>query len=547
MQSIFKRSSNMQAMAGGAANPGRRIRWLALGHAILALGLAPQAFAAPFQCAAGDFYQIRGSGTNTVVSTINRGVVPYTLDQIYQTSPLLNALGYNPIDNYLYAISSGGRGLYRLGASSVELSNIAVTGIPTGSTMDAGTFDLAGNYFVALNDGTISRIDGVQGATPSPVAVSVPRQADTAAPPGYTGTANGHLLVGDWAVSPLESTTSSTVIYGLRSPEGGVTYLYRVRIVNPGGASPVAHVSRIATTGLVTGNAFGTIYMDLAGTLYAYKNDASTTTGFYSVNVATGAATAVSGSAATTQSDGANCLVASALVPPTLVLRKTTANGVGGPFAFTLTNTGQTVGTVTTTATNTPVQVDGDTANTGVQPFTISAFDTAVTITESGLPAAWNLTGVVCTSGGSNVGSLAGATYTIPANAVVSGAQFECTFTNTQRRADLSIAKTSSNAGAVAPGDTINYTLVVTNHAGDTVTGAVVTDTPVAGLNCPATNAVNCTSTASPSACPSGALTVGGLLSSGITLGALPSTSPANTATFTFDCTVTATGQPVGP
>ena len=111
--------------------------------------------------------------------------------------------------------------------------------------------------------------------------------------------------------------------------------------------------------------------------------------------------------------------------------------------------------------------------------------------------------------------------------------------------ADLSITKTSSNAGAVVPGGTVSYTLVVTNHAGVTVTGAVVTDSPGVGLNCPASNAVTCSSTASPSACPSGPLTVGALLSPGITLGALPSTSAANTATFTFDCTVTATGLPV--
>lgn len=46
---------------------------------------------------------------------------------------------------------------------------------------------------------------------------------------------------------------------------------------------------------------------------------------------------------------------------------------------------------------------------------------------------------------------------------------------------------------------------------------------------------MTCSSTASPSACPDGALTVANLVA-GITLGNLPATSGGNT--FTFDCTV---------
>lgn len=539
MRSFFRRGSGAGAGGSVAGRPDRRIRWLALGYAILLLAAAPQAFAQPFQCIDGDFYQIRGGGgTTTVVSTINRGVVPYTLDALYSTTPLLNALGYNPNDDYLYAISSASpRRLYRLGASGVELSGITIEGIPTGSTMDAGTFDLAGNYFVALNNGSVFRIDGVEGASPSPVAVPVTRQADPSPPAGYTGTSSGHLLVGDWAVNPLESTLTRTVIYGVRSAEGGTIYLYRVEMDDPGGADPVAQVSRIPTTGLETGNAFGTVYMDTAGSLYAYKNDASSSSGFYAVNVTTGVGTAVSGSASTNQSDGAICPLAPAQISPTLVLYKATIGGAGGPFGFTLTNTGQATGAVTTTAAGTPVQLDGDPANPGLQPFTVSAFNTAVTIRESSLPAGWSLDDAVCESAGGPVGAFdeATATYTIPAAEVVSGATFSCTFSNEFRAADLRIDK-SVTPELAGPGTQVTYTLVAVNDGPDAADGAQVTDPAVAGLDCISAPDLSCPADelAGGAECPA-TLDVSALQSVGL---AIPVFPMGGQVTLVMTCTV---------
>ncbi|MFT4255642.1 MAG: DUF11 domain-containing protein [Pseudoxanthomonas sp.] len=521
--------------AGGCRRSGRlrrRVAGLIAGG--LALLSAPQAFAQTFDCADGDFYQIRGSGSSSILSIVNRENNPYTLDTLYSASTLLNGLGYNPADDYLYAISSSGRQLYRLGSSGVLLSAITVSGLPTNSspTLDAGTFDLAGNYWVAHSNGAIYRIDGVTGAAPSPSATLVSKVADTSPPTGYTGVTS--LLVGDWAVSPAESTTSYTVIYGLRSAESGTVYLYRVAISNPGTATE-ASVSRRAITGITIGNAIGTVYLDANNVLYAYDNAASTTSGFYSIDVATGLVTAVSGSASTSQSDGAVCPLAEAQVQPTIVLNKITTGAAGGAFGFTLTNTGQATGTVTTTAADTSTQVDGDTSNTGDQPFTVSAFSTAVTITEDEL-SGWSLADATCSlDGGGTVGSFDSATrsYTLPASAMVSGAEFTCTFTNEADEVDLAIEKTADVTTATS-GDSITYTLVVTNNGPDAVTGAVVTDVPGTGLTCASDNAVTCTSSAATSACPAGTLTVQNLLD-GVALGAL---GDDETATFTFTCTV---------
>lgn len=111
--------------------------------------------------------------------------------------------------------------------------------------------------------------------------------------------------------------------------------------------------------------------------------------------------------------------------------------------------------------------------------------------------------------------------------------------------AELSIAKTNTPAAGasdqaadtVVSGAPTTYSLLVTNAGPGTVTGAVVRDTPGAGLTCPATNAATCTSTASPSACPASPFTVADL-ATGVALQALPATAGSNTVTITFTCTV---------
>lgn len=95
---------------------------------------------------------------------------------------------------------------------------------------------------------------------------------------------------------------------------------------------------------------------------------------------------------------------------------------------------------------------------------------------------------------------------------------------------DLSITKTNG-ADAVTSGDTITYTLVVSNAGPDAATGAVVSDTPGAGLTCPATNVV----TISGDGIPAGSFTISDLTTTGITLGTL---GDGQSATITYTCTV---------
>jgi uncharacterized repeat protein (TIGR01451 family) len=204
-----------------------------------------------------------------------------------------------------------------------------------------------------------------------------------------------------------------------------------------------------------------------------------------------------------------------------------------------LTNTSQATGAVTTAAANTPVQVDGDTASAGTtEPFTVAAFGSDVVITESSLPAGWNLTGATCTSGGIAIGSRSGSAYTIPGSLIDSSAEsFECTFTNTPT-VDLRIDKAAAPA-AVQSGGTVTYTLTLSNDGPGPGDGAVLRDPAVAGVDCSAGTLV-CGSATGGAVCPASP-TVSDLQGSGV---AIPTFPMGSSMQFTLTCTVTATGTP---
>ncbi|MBN7136850.1 hypothetical protein A7A76_19085 [Lysobacter enzymogenes] len=191
----------------------------------------------------------------------------------------------------------------------------------------------------------------------------------------------------------------------------------------------------------------------------------------------------------------------------------------------------------TTGGTNNTAAFDAtapNAANSGAA-VVVTIGDTITLPAEAGTNAANYSTTLACTGGhtlsGTN-GQQANTLTITSANAAV------CTYTNTLRTTDLSITKTNTPAAGssdqaddtVVAGTNTTYRVVVTNHAATDVTGAVVRDTPQAGLNCPAGNAVTCTG----AACPGTAITVGDL-ASGVTLGLL---AAGATATLEFSCTV---------
>ena len=95
---------------------------------------------------------------------------------------------------------------------------------------------------------------------------------------------------------------------------------------------------------------------------------------------------------------------------------------------------------------------------------------------------------------------------------------------------DLSIAKTNGTT-EVFSGSTTTYTLTVTHNGGAPVNGAVITDTPGAGLSCDAAGPVTITG----SGVPSGSYTIADLTGGGIALGTL---SSGQSTTLSYSCQV---------
>ncbi|MCH6484861.1 DUF11 domain-containing protein [Pseudoxanthomonas sp. LH2527] len=132
-------------------------------------------------------------------------------------------------------------------------------------------------------------------------------------------------------------------------------------------------------------------------------------------------------------------------------------------------------------------------------------------------------------------GSLSGNTLTL--TGAHAGQAIVCTITNRARVADVSVVK-SAAAGPATSGQVKTFTVVVSNAGPAAADGAVVSDTPGAGLTCPAAgNPITCAASGG-GACP-GAGTLPGLVSGGVAVPVLPS---GGVVTFTVPCQVSASG-----
>ncbi len=215
---------------------------------------------------------------------------------------------------------------------------------------------------------------------------------------------------------------------------------------------------------------------------------------------------------------------------PRIILRKTTLGAAGGPYGFTLTNTLQGSGTVTTTTAGTATQVDGDPATTGNQAFLVTQTGTAVGITEATIPTGWALSGVTCNNGAQNVGSLSGTTFTLPASAIVPGAVITCDFRN--GRPSVSLVKTAGVLSGGTAGSTLPYTFTVTNTGQTPLASITITDPKVASVSCAATTlAIGAATTCTGNHILTQAEVDAGTVVNSATVSGTPPSGPAVTST----------------
>ncbi|MBF5041545.1 DUF11 domain-containing protein [Aggregicoccus sp. 17bor-14] len=170
------------------------------------------------------------------------------------------------------------------------------------------------------------------------------------------------------------------------------------------------------------------------------------------------------------------------------------AQTTGGTAAFNYTGTNG-VGTFSlNTATANP-----QTSTT----FNATALNTATTITQTP-PALWTVGSASCTDGSSSFGSLSGNVLTLAASDLTAGRNIVCTFNNRPLGADLAVTA-AVNTPVPTAGNTVTFTLTVTNLGPDPTTGAVLT-----GASLPAGYTL-LSSTASQGTYSAGTWTIGAL------------------------------------
>jgi uncharacterized repeat protein (TIGR01451 family) len=245
-------------------------------------------------------YQARVNPTNSSLFRINN--INYSQTLIADYNKGINALGYNPTDNYMYAIDvnvgSSGNTLNKIGSDGTIQVLGTVTGLPTTPTWQGGTFDTAGNYYV-INYDFVTPTGGVSQIYRINVSTRVATQI-------YSGT--GFLTnIGDFVFNPIDGA-----IYGLLAQAATVANtVYKIALVgSPPSSVTITSAAIVGNPAFVAGTpAFGTVFVDGVGNLYGYDNNGA----YYIFNLSTfgsgtvNAGQVVTGIQATTTSDGASC------------------------------------------------------------------------------------------------------------------------------------------------------------------------------------------------------------------------------------------------
>lgn len=215
---------------------------------------------------------------------------------------------------------------------------------------------------------------------------------------------------------------------------------------------------------------------------------------------------------------------------PILRLQKSLPNGrVQDTDQFTLSMSGPNAPAAVTTAGS------GSTA-TGTLTHANATAGSAYTLSEAAagttVPAQYT-SSYACTNAraGGQTPTGSGTSFSVTP---VAGDDLTCTFANSARLTDIAIVK-SASAPTVASGQTVQFTLLVSNNGALAANGTQVVDLPTPGLSC---STVTCTANGG-AVCPASP-TIGALQTApGLTIPTLPS---GGAASFLVTCNVTASG-----
>jgi uncharacterized repeat protein (TIGR01451 family) len=355
----------------------------------------------------------------------------------FTMSQAVNAVGYNTLDNFFYAIGNAGH-LVRIGANG----SLTDLGVPTGTGgagFNVGDFDANGHYWVttSASPSEYFEIDLVPGSLTFGTVVSS----------GTKGLPGGEFPGADWGFT-------NGAFYSVGTDANANSIL--VKFDPATGNQTIASVMTDSSGAAVGALLVGAVYVDASGYLYASDN---TSGNIYRINTATGATILLSAGPAAAGNDGARC----ALAPiPTLTVSKTVEGRQAPADQFTvgLQNAG---GTVLTSATTTGTATTVSTVDQPVSQGATYTITDAMAAGSAGAINAYNAA-VTCTNTatGETVPTQGTGpwTFTVP-----SAAAFTCAVTNAPVDVSIGLVKSADQAAMenIEPGQIITYTFEFTN------------------------------------------------------------------------------------
>lgn len=231
---------------------------------------AAQAQGAPFNCDVV-FYQMRNAGGQSQLvkfSSVGPTVTPTGVYGALQPTTL-NAIGYNPVDNYIYGLSSaaGAPTLYRIGTTGYQLVGTIANSLPGGTSLaaftpTAGVFDAGGRYYFAG-----------QGAGIVPAAIfrvdSIPATGGLQVSHQYNLTPTLITNVGDFDFNGAGGPAGLLL--------GTAGYEHHRFTLTPSGSNPAQGTASVATSTLAFGGTVGAVgsafYDAFAQKFYVFNNN----------------------------------------------------------------------------------------------------------------------------------------------------------------------------------------------------------------------------------------------------------------------------------
>lgn len=445
---------------GRAGRPGRHRRVVPAGLVCtLALAVmavtAPAASAAPWTC---DSFGYLFQSPNFAPADPN--APPHDVVQVDLatgdattlpggTPDIVNAVGYNVLDDYFYAWDLATQDIVRIN-SDLTLTHFPVPpGVVGGFVI--GEVDPQGRYWILGGSGTpgVQNYYAIDFAPGSPTFGQVVASGTTTDPAGLS-------IGADWS-------WIGGSLYRVQQDSAGTAHLVRF--------DPATGVQTDLGALGFTDSGVGATYVDASGFLYASDNASGN---IHRIDVVTLQSIFVTQGPSSGSNDGARCAAAPI---PTITVTKTVDGRVRPADQFTVglvKPDGSPATSATTSGTQTSVSTTNFPASQG-KTYTITDAMTP----SSPTPLSEYVVSIACTDAAGNVVTPGGSTgnWTLP---VSDATDYTCNITN-RALADLELVK-SASPSPVVPGENVTFSFAVTNRGPSTATNLRVSDALPAGV-----------------------------------------------------------------